>query len=365
MVSQYAEVRPQIASAAWAGHPASELWTGLTEIGLAARERKPAPATSLERITDAARKAPLDAEPFVVRGVQAQVSGDRRLSIAAFNAAALRDGRSIPARYFLAEQYLRSGDASNGLKEIALLARMIPHGVDNLGPYIAAYAKDPKTRPQLVALFRTNPGIELAALSALSADPSNADLVLELATPSNKTPEWSARLIETLVNAGQFEKARTIWANLAHVAATPGELVFDSSFQRADVPPPFNWALTSSAIGLAERQPGGRLHVIFYGQDDGVLAKQLLVIKPGHYRLAMRVAGDLAHARSLSWMLTCVGASIPVVSLELADRAPTADFDVAPNCPGQSLQLAGKAADLPQQVDVTISGFALTSGGAK
>jgi len=365
MVSQYAEVRPQIASAAWAGHPASELWTGLTEIGLAARERKPAPPATLKLISDAARKAPLDAEPFVVRGVQAQVSGDRRLAIASFKAAALRDGRSIPARYFLAEQYLRSGDAANGLNEIALLARMIPNGVDNLGSYIAAYAKDPKTRPQLMALFRTNPGIELAALSALSADPSNADLVLQLATPSSKTPEWSGRLIETLVNAGEFEKARTIWANLSHVAITPRDLVFDAGFQRTDVPPPFNWAMTSSAIGLAERQPGGRLHVLFYGQDDGVLARQLLILKPGHYRLAMRVAGDLAHARALSWTLTCVGASSSIISVELANAAPTADFNVPTNCPGQRLELAARTADLPQQVDVTISGFSLTGGAVR
>ena len=70
-------------------------------------------------------------------------------------------------------------------------------------------------------------------------------------------------------------------------------------------------------------------------------------------------------SRRLSWTLTCVGASSPVVSLELATAAPTADFNVAPNCRGQILQLAGRAGDLPQQVDVTISALSLTGGTAK
>ena len=66
---------------------------------------------------------------------------------------------------------------------------------------------------------------------------------------------------------------------------------------------PFNWALTSSTVGLAERQPGGRLHVIFYGQEDGALARQLLVLPPGRYRLSMRLRGGSTQAKALNWNL--------------------------------------------------------------
>lgn len=363
LVSQYAETNPGRASAVWSGHPTSELWAGLTQIGVTAREKKPVPASTLAVIRDAARKSPLAPEPFVVRGVEAQESGNRRLAIAAFKAAALRDGRSIPARYFLAEQYLRSGDANDGLKEIAMLARMVPKGVDNLGPYIAVYARDPRTRPQIVALFRDNPGIELAALTSLAADPSNADVVLQLATPSSRPPQWAARLLESLINAGEFEKARATWAKLSHISPPPSDLIFDATFQRPDVPAPFNWALTSSSVGLAERQAGGRLHVLFYGQDDGVLAKQLLVLPPGRYRLAMHVGGDLAHARALSWGVTCVGAEKALVAVPLASAAPNATFVVPAGCAAQSLGLMASAPDIPQQSDVTISGLSLSRDG--
>jgi hypothetical protein len=359
IVANDAETNPQLASKAWPSHPSSQLWAGLTQIGAAARERKPAPESALALIRRAAVADPLAAEPFAVRGVQAQVSGDRQLAVEAFQAAALRDGRSLPARYFLAEQYLRAGDAARGLKEIAVLARMVPNGVDSLGPYVAAYAKDPTARPQMLSLFRSDPRIELSTLTALSADAENADLIMALATPAAKAPQWAPRLLESLVEAGEFGKARTIWASLSHLGEKDVGPIFDPRFQDPIPPAPFNWSLTSSSVGLAERQPGGRLHVLYYGQDDGTLASQTLVLKPGRYRLTMHVSGDLSRGRALSWMLICGGSPAPLLSLPLASASLSASFDVPANCAGQTLALTGRALDLPQQADVTISELSL------
>jgi len=112
-----------------------------------------------------------------------------------------------------------------------------------------------------------------------------------------------------------------------------------------------------------------RLHVIFYGQEDGVLASQLLLLRPGRYRLAMRVTGDAAHARSLAWTVTCAGSKTALLSLSLADPGRAAAggmFEVRPDCPAQNLQLAASSPELPQQVEVTVAGLSLTkeqSGG--
>src|SRR4029078_4582807 len=101
------------------------------------------------------------------------------------------------------------------------------------------------------------------------------------------------------------------WAEVGGVAQKRRDLIFDAGFSNPAPPPPFNWTLTSSTVGLAERQSGGKLHVIFYGQEDGVLASQLLVLAPGTYRLAMRVTGGGAQLRSLRWSLTCAKARAP------------------------------------------------------
>jgi len=360
IVVQFAEVRPDVAGRVWPGHPSSEIWSGLTQIGTSARLGKAAPSSALALIRDAAAKKPLSAEPFIVRGVQAQVAGNQRLAIEAFRTALARDHRSIPARYFLVQQYFRSGDVEGGLKELTLLARMVPNGVDSLGGYIAAYAKDPAKRPQVLALFRSDPRIERAALTVLAADPANADLILRLANPALDPPSWAPRLLESLVAAGKYAEAHSIWGQVSHVPLDSKNLIFDTTFDQAKPPAPFNWVLASSTVGLAERQSGSRLHVLFYGHDDGDLATQLLVLTPGRFRLAFRVSGDLANARALSWNLSCARSGAALLSVQLAKAAPSATFQVPSGCEGQYLKLSAAALDLPQQVDITITDLALT-----
>src|SRR5438270_52346 len=104
-------------------------------------------------------------------------------------------------------------------------------------------------------------------------------------------------------------------------------------------PPPFNWVLTSSAVGVAERQPGGRLHVVFYGQEDGFLASQLLVLPPGSYRLSMGLLGDTSHPRALSWSVWCDRAAEPLASVTLDVAAARGlRFQVPGGCPAQWLR---------------------------
>jgi len=367
-VMQYAETNPQLAARAWPSHPASKLWLGLTEIGLSARQRAPVAQSTFELVWDGARKSPLAPEPFLVRGVRAQLAGEQKAAEQAFAAAKLRDGRSIPARYFLAEQYFRGSDAASGLREIAVLARMVPNGVSSLAPFIATYAKDPRNRTQLQTLFKSDPTLEQAALSTLASDPRNSELVLDLATPSPTVPQWLGVLVPALVNAGQYDEAYRVWARTAHVRPAGGA-VFDAGFAGSDAPPPFNWSLTSSTLGLAERQPGGRLHAIFYGQEDGVLARQLLLLKPGRYRLSMRISGEPSRASALSWTLTCADSKSQLVSLVLSDPKKAASgvaFDVPANCAAQAFELAASAPEVAQQADVTISDLRLVrepSGG--
>jgi hypothetical protein len=203
-------------------------------------------------------------------------------------------------------------------------------------------------------LFRSDPALEDATLSALSADSGNAGLVLTLGNVRNRTPgaTWPDRLVASLVTAQQYGKARSLWAQIAGSGSVSG--IFDPAFADTKAPPPFNWVLTSSTVGLAERRNG--LHVIFYGQEDGPLATQLLLLAPGAYRLAMPVTGDKDHARSLVWSLTCVNSNTPIGRIPLDEAAARAwAFTVPAGCAAQRLELSGVSSDMPQQVDVTIA----------
>jgi hypothetical protein len=359
-------LHPATAAKFWAAHPSVEIALGMTEIGRSARERRDIGESAFAMIDDAATKSPLAPEPFLVRGVQARTAGDIELAKRAFVAAQWRDPRSMPAAYFLADYYFRVGDALHGLIQTALLARLSPQGTDAVAPFVAAYAHDRANWPQMRALFRTQEGVEDGVLTALARDPRNADAILALADPEHRKPDsaWLRLLLSSLVANGDYDRAHAIWSTVGR-GGEDGGLLYDAGFSAPEAPPPFNWALSTSDVGLAERESGNRLHVIFYGNQDGVLASQLLLLPAGTYRLQMQVAGAPAHAESIRWSITCDKASEPFASagvVEAASRGWT--FQVPASCRAQWLQLSGQSGDVAQQSDVTIAALSLTRGGA-
>ena len=348
--------KPAQAVAAWGSNPAAELSLGMTRIAEAARDQRPVPDRTISLIRRAANKAPLAAEPFLVRGVQAQLAGDGAIAQQSFEAAQRRDPRSLPAAFFLAGRYLQLGDADRGLREAAALARLAPNGRTTLGPYLASFAQDPKNWPALRNLFSRDRGLGEATLGVLASKAQTVPAVLALADRKSWTsnPEWLGPLLNTLTGAGQYQKARDIWRIAS--GARGDELIHDVSFNDSVAPPPFNWSLTTSAVGLAERQSGKRLHILFYGQEDGVLATQLLLLQPGSYRLSMRLlGGDRDRAKTLSWSIWCDKAPTPFsgVTLDVA-AARGWTFQVPAECPAQWLRLSGASMDISQQIDVTL-----------
>ena len=166
-----------------------------------------------------------------------------------------------------------------------------PEGSAAHAPYLAAFARIAPIGRECGLCFAQS-AIEDAALTSFRATAANAPAMLALASPVSAQPDstWLPVLLDNLVKAGDYAKARAIWASVSGIdARSPARCCSIPDFSKPAPPPPFNWALASSTVGLAERQPGGRLHAIFYGQEDGALARQLLVLPPGRYQLSMRL----------------------------------------------------------------------------
>jgi hypothetical protein len=208
-------------------------------------------------------------------------------------------------------------------------------------------------------MFRANPELARAALITLASSLATVPAVLALADPREKADRaaWLPPLMNTLIGAGQYAKAHEIWSRAS--GSPTDALIHDVSFSDTLAPPPFNWSLTSSPVGLTERQAGGRLHVVFYGQQDGILASQLLLLQPGPYRLAVQVLGDPVRARALNWSIWCDKAASPIASVALDEATRGWRFDVPTGCPAQWLKLSGSSGDISQQVDVTIGSLKL------
>lgn len=365
-VMALAETRPDAAAHLWRSHPAIEISVGRTEIARAARDRRPVPAFVFASMADAASKEPLASEPFLARGVQAELAGHGAVAQRAFEAAQWRDPRSLPAAYFLADRYFSTGDTRRGLREITALSRLSPNGPLRVGPYLAAYARNPANWPVLRALFASNPPLADPALIALASNVETAPAVVALAGPRQRPGDalWLGTLLKTLIQAGQYVQARAVWTKVAVVQVRPGELLHDATFSDRSSPGPFNWVLTSSPVGLAERQPGGRLHVIFYGQEDGFLASQLLLLPSGSYRLSTELLGDRARARVLTWSVWCEKATAAIAAGTLDSIAARGlHFEVPAGCPAQWIKLGASSSDMPHQIDITIAAVKLERVG--
>lgn len=361
VVAALAPDAPRAALRVWPGHPVAELPLAMADIRRAAREQKQASPFAIAMIDDAARKAPLAPEPFLARGVQQRLAGNSEVAIQSFLAAERRDPRSLAARYFLADLYYHGDDAARALQEIAALAWLAPDGMQKIIPYIAVYTRDRSTWPRLRAMFRSNPSLEDAALTALASDPANADVVLALADPQHvvRRSRWPGSLVNSLIGAGEYRKAQAIWRQAWRVQDQPDSTVHDAQFRDPAAPAPFNWDLISSSEGVAERQAGGGLHLTYYGHGDGAIARQLLLLAPGTYRLTLEIKGK-AKAGALNWSIRCDKTPSRFASTSL-DRAASQGwiFTVPAACAAQWLELSAKSAGVQQRLDFAIADLRL------
>ncbi|HYC94551.1 MAG TPA: hypothetical protein VEB39_02505, partial [Sphingomicrobium sp.] len=302
------------AAAIWPGHPTVLLESGLAEVGEMAAAGRPVDKALVNRLVSASAKAPLAPEPFLVRGVEADLAGDQPLALRAFLAARQRNPRAIAPRYFLADHYLKAGRTGPGLTEISALARLVPQSLPKVAPFLAAYAKTPSAAPQVKAMLEAHPQLELALLNELAGDADNSGLVLDLwsGRGGEEAKPWQGRLLNGLIEAGRFYEARTAWARFTGISAER-DRIFDTEFS-AQALPPFGWKLASGPSGIAEPQGGGRLHALFYGRDDLVLASQLLILAPGRYQLSMEVKAGSPPPKSLAWTMRCLPASNQIAS---------------------------------------------------
>lgn len=365
-VEAFAARDPARAASLWSGHPRVLLESGLAEVGETAAAGRQVNKVLIRRLIDASAKAPLAPEPFLVRGVEAQMSGNRSLALQSYLAARQRNPRSVAPRYFLADLYLKGGQTGRGLAEISVLARLVPASLPSVAPYLAAYAKTPAAAPQVRRMIQNHPPLELALLNELAADEANARLILSLwsGRGGDEARPWQGRLLGQLVDAGRYGEARTAWARFTNISARHDQL-FDAEFRSAALPP-FGWMLASGASGIAEPQNGGRLHIIYYGRDDLVLASQLLTLPPGRYRLTMKVDTTSPASRSLVWRVRCLPSSQPVAMLPMQQPGPAAaSFSLDNSCRAQRLELSGQALEIPERAEVTVSQLRLEGDGRR
>jgi hypothetical protein len=327
----------------------------------AARGEKLTPQL-ITQVREIARKMPLAPEPFLIHGAVAQTEGQGERAERLYLEARDRDPRSLAARYFLADRYLRTGHIEAALSEMASLSRLMA-GSGVFAPALAQYARSPGAVEQLRRFFKQSPDFELPVLENLSTDPNNLGLVLALwsgkrasSGPGAAPPGWQSRILAELVEKGEFAKAYLGWRTFSGVGQASGA-IFNPTFRQLSAPAPFNWTL-GSAGALTEPTPDGHLDVIYFGHDEAPLAQQLLLLSPGRYRFAMAAKGDFSEAGEIGWSVKCEVSKQALMRLPLGQgtgsRRLEASFTVPAGCVAQRLELTGSPGEFPKTTELTV-----------
>ncbi len=352
---------PARAAAIWPGHPTVALDAGLRAIGQSVAAGHPPPAEVTAAVRGVARRDPLNPGPLLVEGTNAFAAGETRRAEQLLLAASRLDPLAPAPRFLLAQLYFRENRGDAGLAQVGFLFERLDGNAAPLIPALAQYAAQPGAAARLKPLLDRQPQTRGLVLSLLAEQPANLPAILALApkTGGADDAEWRQRLLTALVADRQYARAYALWRGFAHVPAPATASLFNPRFAAGGPPPPFNWRLESGSAGTAEPQPGGGLHLLYFGRDDTVLADQTMLLAPGRYRLGFQVKGP---ATGLSWALTC----LPGTAAQAQELARGAfDFTVpASGCAAQRLELKGTPGDYPMTVDTVVSPVALSRGAA-
>ena len=350
-----AETRTERAALIGSHVPAVLASGAMAEVGRAAAHGQLPSALARDQLHQLSAAAPLDPEPYLVAAAVAQKEEDLGRAEALLLHARALDPRSAAARYLLADVWLRTGRIADGLGEMAILTRLLRGTSVELVPALADYARTPGAAQRLQSVLQKNPPLRSPLLTALAADPANTQLVLNLESATadidNGRPKtWRARLLQGLIERGEYDEAYRLWRRFAGVTG-PRPLLFNGDFEMLSAPTPFNWQFWSTGAGLAE--PGnGSVRVLYYGRDNVRLASQMLLLPAGRYRFSSVISGRAAPG-SLAWTIRCAGGP-QVMQLDLSMGSSAAFTVPSANCPAQTLTLNGLGQEMAQESELRI-----------
>ena len=325
-------------------------------------------ASTLDAVRRAAAAAPLDGRAFLVLGHQQLLDREPVRAVATLEAGQRLDPRNRVIHLLLLDRYLRTGRYADAAAQFSVSARLVGSADTAIAQAMAQMSLIPETRDAMRRTLRTDPGLEEQVLTALARSNAAPSAIFALASSTalrdaGGTESWGPVLVDRLVDQGRYADARAVWQHIYRLPdATLAAPLFDAGLRKLPGAPPFNWTLVASGLGAADMR-SGTLAIDYYGRDTGMLAGQLLVLKPGSYRFAFTVEGSkVAAGPSLTWTLRCAapkGDPGPdlmnvVVSATGTPHRETANFTVPANCPAQRLTLTGNAGEFPTPMSVTI-----------
>lgn len=302
--------------------------------------------------------APLSDAPLVIAGLSAREAGDTAMADKAFSAAYARSPRNILPRLWLADRAIAQADYMHAIGLIdGVIALNPPQGSD---VFLNALADLARTKGGAEALSAYLNGRKIAwdgaLLTRLNKTLDDLDMLIKL---NAKAPSAQSSLIDRIYRERSPEAAFHAWLSFLDAReASQLSWPYDPEFKHKPAPLPFNWSVGAELI---EFEKDGGLGVAYLGEGRPTLVSQIMMLRPGRYRLVAMMQGEgRDKGGSLAWSVSCVGDNRKLGSVTAKlnpDRQTSQAFDFAApaGCDAQRVALVGEPGEFPLIVRSVVS----------
>lgn len=237
----------------------------------------------------AGRAEPLADEPFLLTAASDFV-GDRSIGRLRderlIEEALRRNPRSRRARMLTLRRALGTQKLAPAIQQIAELNRLGQGSVVTLLQGVGRMLISSGQVKEALTALAPYPDLYLGITSGFVATEKPPALTVLFADslPRNAIGQAEVRslLLGRLIDDGSYTAARRLAARVSGQANAP--TIRNPAFAKQPPQPPFDWELTESDVGVAERQAEGGIYVEHYGRSSGPLLRQLLTLPAGGYQ---------------------------------------------------------------------------------
>ncbi|MGE5501456.1 MAG: hypothetical protein ACM3W4_05975 [Ignavibacteriales bacterium] len=355
------------------GSPEAALhWNSGQADALAALSEQALAEGGMQRAADLARRSlahgPLESAAYRVLAQATAGLANAEKAGPLMGQAGLLTRRDTAVSFWLYRERLLEGRYADAFLYADAVMRRAPSAAPLLLPEIAESTVDPHAVSALVERLATDPPWRDAFFVELARNApaygAATDVLHQLAyTRAPPTPAEISPLLMRMVQDGASEEAYQAWMTFLPAAVRPQDTlsVFDSGFKRPPGPAPFGWKVNSSPEAEAVLDPAGEgpgLHVRYGGFTEAEIARQMLLLRPGRYRLSTRARLNQGIDGGVEWRLGCPGVGqLAMTTLRFSGAAPVTGeslFDVPAGCPAQVLSLRTIGVDRRSDVLATI-----------
>lgn len=324
-------------------------------------------------VRNAAQRAPLSDEAFLIEALVSRSQGRFREAMERLEQARRRDPRNRLTRIMLFEAYLREARAREVIEEAATLDRLGTGSTQTILPILANLVQNPSTHEAAADALGASV-LAYPVLRSLAEREVSPDLLMSLAGDpidpqefSDDTRQQINGLSAPYIKAGKWSQAADLWAHFYRRQSGQLAQIIDPEFS-GKFGPPFGWQLGRSNGGLAEQSDNG-LQIVDFGRKGWEVVRQLLLIRPGTYRLRYKLDDATANLPDLAWRVVCAGSGGTVLDLpfrrdNLLGLAASDSFTVpADGCSAQWLSLVSKGGGNGQTRSVVIGSVTIAQRG--